>query len=356
MINIIAPINPLGYGVAGWEITKQLSKTNKVALWPIGQIQLSVQEDVDLIKPLLENAQMFDYTAPCIKIWHQHDMAQFAGKGERIGFPIFELDKFNDLEIHHLASLDKIFVCSEWAKQVIIDNNITDGRNVFVVPLGVNTSLFKPVEATSEKTVFFNCGKWEIRKGHDILPIIFNKAFSEKDNVELRMMTTNPFLSEDEDKRWKNMYLNTKLGNKIKFIDRVQTHSEVYNIMSEVDCGIFPSRAEGWNLELLEILSCGKTAITTNYSAHSEFCNDENSYLVQIKNKELAFDGKWFHGDTGSWANISDSEIDLFAEYMRDVHKRKSSGSLKINQAGVDTANKFTWCNSASTIERILNE
>ena len=26
MINIIAPINPLGYGVAGWNNTKELSK------------------------------------------------------------------------------------------------------------------------------------------------------------------------------------------------------------------------------------------------------------------------------------------------------------------------------------------
>ena len=64
--------------------------------------------------------------------------------------------------------------------------------------------------------------------------------------------------------------------------------------MAQTDCGIFPSRAEGWNLELLEMLACIKSVITTHYSAHTEFCDDVNSDLVEIKETELAYDGKWF--------------------------------------------------------------
>ena len=142
MINLIAPINPLGYGVAGWNITKELSQITDVALWPVGQIQITSQEEANLLQDLVNNAAMFDWNAPCLKIWHQHDMAQFAGKGERVGFPIFELDNFSDLEKHHLNSLDRIFVCSDWAKEVI--NNTVNVKNVDVIPLGVNSDLFKP--------------------------------------------------------------------------------------------------------------------------------------------------------------------------------------------------------------------
>jgi glycosyltransferase involved in cell wall biosynthesis len=355
MINVIAPINPLGYGIAGLNITKQLINITDVALWVIGQAQLDSQLDADALSKAAKNTALFDIDAPCLKIWHQHDMAMFVGRGERIGFPIFELDSFNEVEKHNLNSLDRIFVCSQWAKDIVLkDINISENK-VNVVPLGVDSNLFQPSESKSTKTIFFNCGKWEIRKGHDILVNIFNKAFNEDDDVELWMMTTNPFLSPEEDQQWKNLYLNSKLGDKIKFIDRVATHNEVYNIMRRTDCGIFPSKAEGWNLELLEMLSCGKTVITTNYTAHTEFCTDENAYLVNIKDKEPAYDGKWFNGDTGSWAKISDTEIDLFVDYMRDVHNRKCNNKLGLNENGVKTAKSFSWANSASTIKEIIN-
>jgi glycosyltransferase involved in cell wall biosynthesis len=356
MINIIAPINPLGYGVAGWNITKELSKITDIALWPIGNIHATSQEDADILQKVIANTQLFESKAPCLKIWHQHDMAQFVGSGKRIGFPIFELDKFNDVEKHHLNTLDKIFVCSHWAKNVMLMNVYRPSSEVQVIPLGVDTNIFKPKQSNSEKTIFFNCGKWEIRKGHDILVNIFNKAFEKEDNVELWMMTDNPFFSETEGNTWKNLYLNSKLSDKIKFIDRVNTHEEVYNIMAQTDCGIFPSRAEGWNLELLEMLACGKSVITTNYSAHTEFCNDTNSDLVEIKDTELAYDGKWFQGKCGNWAKISDDQIDCFVSHMRKIHKCKKDNSLSINQAGVDTANKFSWQNSALKVKEVLYE
>lgn len=356
MINIIAPINLLGYGVTGLNIVKYLSNIMPVSLWPLGPMQVYNHEDIDIITQALECAKIFDTQAPCVKIWHQNDMAQFVGKGERIGFPIFELNQFNNVEKHHLESLDRIFVCSHWAKDVILNCININENLVHVVPLGVDTNIFKPsqININNNKTIFFNCGKWEIRKGHDIIYDIFEQAFKNDDEVELWMMTNNPFLSPEEDKNWKNLYLNRKLGHKIKFIDRVATHEEVYNIMKQVDCGIFPSRAEGWNLELLEMLACGRHVITTNYSAHTEFCNSENSYLVDINQKELAYDGKWFHGHCGEWAKISIDQIKEFAQHMRHVHEKKKQNQLYINNNGVKTANSFSWSSSASTIKKIL--
>jgi glycosyltransferase involved in cell wall biosynthesis len=111
--------------------------------------------------------------------------------------------------------------------------------------------------------------------------------------------------------------------------------------MSNIDCGVFPSRAEGWNLELLECMSCGKQVITTNYSAHTEFCNQDNSHLVSISEKELAYDGKWFQGQQGFWAKINQEAQDSFIEYMRHVHNNKS-----LNIHGIETGKKFTWSNS----------
>ena len=361
MINILAPINQLGYGVTGLNIVKALSKLTDVALWIIGEthqtsgiydssikLQVTNQEDAEVCKNALQNATLFDHTKPCLKIWHQHDMAQFVGSGKHVGFPIFELDTFNDLERHHLRSVDELFVCSHWAKEIIETNDIKVKTNV--IPLGVDASIFqfqplKPSDIDKkEKTIFFNCGKWEIRKGHDVLIKAFKKAFDATDNVELWMLCQNPFNTPEEEAQWKLLYNHPK----IRIIPRVNTQEEVYNIMQKVDCGVFPSRAEGWNLEILELMACGKHVIATNYSAHTEFCTKDNSDLVTIKETELAYDGKWFHG-YGNWAKIGDQELDQVAGYMVDFHKRNSDQKY-INKAGIETALEFSWNNSARKI------
>lgn len=353
-INIVSPINQLGYGITGLNVVKSLQSESNISLFMIGQPQVTNQEDADIISECIKNAQLFDPNAPCIKIWHQHDMAQLAGRGIRIGFPIFELDKFNEVEKHQLESLDIIFVCSEWAKKIVAKNTKIKNSNIKVIPLGVDSSIFLPSEMPKDSpTRFFNCGKWEIRKGHDILVNIFNSTFNEEDNVELFMMCENPFCTEQEQKEWINLYKNSKLGSKIHIIPRQNTQQEVYNIMSQTHCGIFPARAEGWNLELLEMMACGKQVIATDYSAHTEFCNSDNSLLIPIKDTETAYDGKWFHGQ-GNWAKIDDNAKDHTISHMRKIHDLNINGNLTINNNGIKTAKEFSWKNTARRILDVL--
>ena len=192
MINVVSPINQLGYGITGLNLVKSLAKQTPVCLWVLGQPQVTNQDDADLISTCLQNRNYLDFDAPCIKIWHQNDMTQFAGRGKRIGFPIFELDKFNDLEKHHLNSLDSMFVCSQWAKNVVLSNIDINSNDVHVIPLGIDKKIFQNnTTENSEKTIFLNCGKWEVRKGHDILYKIFNMAFEPSDKVELWMLCVN---------------------------------------------------------------------------------------------------------------------------------------------------------------------
>lgn len=357
-LNLLSPINTLGYGYTGLNIARALINNGvEVSLFPIGQPQVYTQEDADLVKQCMENAIFFDHKSPCIKIWHQHDMAQFVGKGEHIGFPIFELDTFNKTEKHHLSSVDRLFVCSEWAKDVLYNHKNWTSPKVDVVPLGVDTSIFKPSNvSTSSNTIFFNCGKWEVRKGHPELIRAFISAFEPTDKVQLWLMCDNPFNSEEENAQWYSLFNTTKHyeNGLIKLIPRVATHHQVYNIMSQTDCGVFPSRAEGWNLEAIEMLACGKHIIITDYSAHTQFCCNQNAKLIPIKETELAFDNKWFFGQ-GSWAKLENNEIDVMIEHMREIHRMKQNNELTINKFGVGTGNRFSWENSAKGIIECLN-
>ena len=352
-LNYSSPCNPLGYGVAGLNILRELDAAGcSVAYFPIGEISAS-QDDAEMIQRCVNNQSQYDHLARSVRLWHQHDLAQHVGSGLRAGFPVFELDTFTQREIHHLGSMDRVLVCSNWAKD-IVEKNVNE-LDVRVVPLGVDRSVFydSPPQY-NDTTVFLNIGKWEIRKGHDILVKAFNKAFEKTDDVELWMMNHNPFISEKQDQEWKRMYASSNMGEKVKFLDRVDDHKEVAAVMRASDCGVFPSRAEGWNLEALEMMSCGKQVILTDYSAHTEFCTDDNSSLIPIESLEEAYDGIWFKGQ-GQWASIGDREIEILADYMRNVYTQKSDGRDIINKGGIETSISLSWKNSAEQLIGALN-
>lgn len=358
-INLIAPINKLGYGVVGANIFDSLTARGAdVALWPIAN-KVSWPGEADFkqrVDKALARAQMFDSTAPSLRIWHQFELDMFPGKGKRVAWPIFELNRFNERELLHLKSVDEIIVCSEWAKNVLIENGIESP--VHVVPLGVDQRYFYYDEAEKnsraywmkDTTVFINVGKWEKRKGHDELLAAFNAAFRPGDDVELWMINENPFIKH-ENVVWKKKYANSAMGAHIKFYDRFEGHYQMRKIFSTVDCGVFPSHAEGWNLEIPELMACGAHIIATDYSGHTEFLTDENSLKLDVTGLELAQDGRWFHGQ-GDWCTF---DIDQLVDQMRKVHELKQSGQLGVNTAGIETAQELTWYRSAQLVEEILH-
>lgn len=360
-LNVIAPISETGYGIASFNIIKALEKKIKVNLYP------AVSES-DLIKDssyinCVKNKSFKSKENPCLLIFGQGELHRFIGKKQHVGMCFFELDRFTDQEKDSLLHCDKILVASKWAKAIVVKElkplKEDIEKIVYVVPLGVDREVFH--ENTGDKidyktTIFYNCGKWERRKGHDFLKSCFEEAFNENDNVELWMQCHNFFIGNENNKAWENFYLSGKLGNKIKIIPRLKSHSDVGKIMKNIDCGIFPARAEGWNLELLEVLACGKHIITSNYSGHTEFCNKENSLMFEINELEQAFDGLWNFGQ-GYWGKLGEKQKQQIIDHMRSIHRKKQDGNLKENISGIQTSKEFSWDATADKIiDAIFNQ
>lgn len=364
-INIRCPLNGLlGYGHVSINIVKHLIKLgHEVALFPIGQPHLTNSEDVPFIQQAIQNAHKFDYEAPSILIWHEHDMSCFAGRGKKIGLSFFERNKFDEVRKHQMLYCDSWIAPSTWAKNIIVqelqpyahekEEFVRDiDTHTKVIPMGVDTNIFKPYKTpdsfiNSNITSFLNVGKIEIRKGHDILPDLFINALGDKD-YKLYMMWTNPFLGPEEVKKWEDMY-RSKLGNKVEFIPQVNSDESLAKIMSSVDCCIFPTRVEGFGLPILQSLACGVQVITTDYGAQSEFVNEENCHLIHITEKEPAYDGKWFFGNF-DWAKIGEVEQEQMVEYIRQVYNNPES----FNGTGLATVLEFKWGNTCEKIMEML--
>jgi glycosyltransferase involved in cell wall biosynthesis len=304
---------------------------------------------------------MFNYDAPSISIWH-HEwlMCRYPGRGKRYNFTIFELDKFFDAGINNLNFLDGVFVCSKWAKGIVEENGIK--TPVYVTPIGVDNRLFstnyKKLDRNDGITKFIHCGKWEIRKSSIEVLECFEKAFSQNDNVELHLITGNRLMDYNtpgESDKWKDLFRSSVLADKIKIYDWIENEDNVYQIFRECDCGVYLNKAEGFNLPLIENLAVGLQVIALNYSAHTEYISSDNALLVEPTELELAYDGCWFDGRSGGrWASIGSDQKEECVNHMRYIHKRKQSGDNLFNQAGVETAKKFTWKNTAETLLRVI--
>lgn len=351
-INYQAPLGTTGYGVAGSNFYKELYKLHNVSLFPIGE-PVCQERDLETFQQGVKNAEMFEVDAPFLKIWHQFDLATRVGRGHYFAMPIFELDTFTEKEKHHLKSVDTVVVNSKWAQEVV--KNQVGNVPTEVVPLGYDPTIFNSNYTVMfpKQTRFLNIGKWEIRKGHDILADAFAKAFEGDDDVELLMCNYNPFYTKEQNLEWQKMYYD-RLGDKVKFVPWQESQTQVAILMGNCDCGVFPSRGEGWNLEALEMMACNKPVIVTDYSAHTEFCNEDNARLIKVDQVEQAFDGKWFNGQ-GNWATLGQEQIDELIHHMREVHKWKQEGG-QVNNPHIVDVSEYTWENSTKKLSNILTQ
>lgn len=340
LFNLIAPCTlRTSYGLVAMNLATRLD----CRIFPINNLDAGLPTKV--VESAMDQSEV-DLSLPTVKIYHQFDLAMM-GKKKRIGYTFFELDTLSNLEIANINSCDELWVASKWAKTVCENNKIN--IPIYVVPLGVDLNTFNYTgQYTSGVYTFLSCGKWEIRKSQDEIVQAFNTAFEPADNVKLLISMHNPFHNSSFMDSKKQEYLSTKMGKvgKIQIVGPFNTQADLARIMKMSDCGVFPSKAEGWGLGTLEMMACGKSVIVTNYSGHTEYCDKYNSVLIEPSGIELAKDGKWFFG-SGKWCKFKTEDL---IEKMRLCYKL---GPI-VNERGIFTSKKFSWENTAETVKALL--
>lgn len=355
-INHYGPINSLSYGLVNLNILKNLYKLrHDVVYWPIGHIE-AIPPDTGLINQCIQNQVNVNKNSPCLKVFHEFDLCTKIGSGKYGTMSFFEIDRLDARRVTHLNCSDIIFCPSTWAKTVM-ENSGVKPEKVICHP-GVDTNLFrsKPLQ-NDGVTRFCAISKWEVRKSFKELAIAFEKAFLSEDKVELYIAADNPFFPEEENQAWRNLFLNGKLGNKVKFVNRSLEQVAIADLINYCDCLISPSKAEGWNLCVMEALACGRHVITTKYSAMTDYCDDTNAMLIRIDGMQNCFDGAWFTPESigdARWAYYGKDQIDQLIHYMQLVHSKKMNNELLINDFGINTAKIFNWSKTVDIITENL--
>lgn len=375
-ISIFGPLNSLGMGIHTYNLAKAYEKliggsysglTPEVSVYPpFGRDQIN---DVYTKRWLANRVFSDTKTQPSLMIFDLQFMVHFSGR-PRIGFAVFETNGFTELQLAGLKSLDHILTPSVWGQKVLEKYNLKS----FVVPEGFDPEVFPMVtERTANWTErnwekpfrFLHVGKFEERKGTEQVIRAFSAEF-DTEEAELILHSENPFLDGKGNFEVTGL-LRASGFNPIRWSTfpcvwerkslRVvwdAPRSDMSALYSEADCGIFPSKGEGWGLPIMECLVSGIPVIVGRWSAMTEYIKPDYPQELQLWHSQIesANDGIWFYGDRGDWYVSPDDEV---RKAMRWAYA--NARTLRNQDAWLRTVSgirEFTWARSAIRLQEVL--
>jgi glycosyltransferase involved in cell wall biosynthesis len=353
--SFIAPHSRTGYGITGANLLRALQARGvPVAFFPLGGVDPSLTDNPDLEQALRAQEQ-FPVHAPSVRLSQQFDLALHAGRGPRLAFTIFETETFSARDLHHLRMQDALAVCTPWAREVCHANGLTE-LPIHIVPLGVDAAVYHPrvmpARRWPDETVFLQVGKLETRKGQRELLRAFEAAFSPSDAVRLVLACHNAFMRRDQFDALLAPFRTSPMARRITLVTtELPGSADVAALMAAADCGVFPVRAEGWNLEAVEMMAMGKAIIASQATAHTAYMTHDNTRLITMGPPESAAAG----GMLGTWPSWTDAQHEQLVEHLRAVHRDRQSGALGVNTGGLATAAAHSWDASADALLQAIN-
>lgn len=261
--------------------------------------------------------------------------------GHPILYTVWESTRLPSDWLPVMHNAPTIWTSSHWGRQIMIDNGIP-AEKIHVIPEGVNTDIFNPKVAPLAALSkipgfkFLHAGKYEDRKGSELLIRAFDEHFHNKKNVFLVLLAHNPFIEGFDINRVVEL-LSLRAREKILCVSPLASIQQVASLMTSCDAAVFPSRAEGWGLPIIEAMACGLPTIVTHYSAPTSYANTDNAYLLNYKLVDIK--QPYFKSNDsnyGQWAEPDrDHLISLMEEIISDPVKAREKGKAAAHDVDV---------------------
>jgi len=347
-INVIGQRNILGFGTHYAGLCDQLNRFSFLAT-------VAVEYDItnpQSVENLVRNSAHND-----INIWFLGFMEPKAikTKGRNVVWAIFENDKLTPVYMNWLNRADLVWAPSAWARNILLAHGLP-ATKVTVVPEGVDAELYhphcRPWNETKSPTKFrfLMLGKFEERKGYTQLLDAFVKAFGKTPKVEL-LIKGDYYIDQQRKGEMLLDFVKSYNAPNIRLLTGAASQEELFVIYNMADAFVFPSRAEGWGLPLIEAMATGLPAIATNYSGQTEFLSHLEGLFMPVRHNLVPVQDPEIHrfvmdhdGDWGRWA---EADVDDLADKMQEMVKNYLQWRQNALKASTILRSRFTWANAA---------
>ena len=369
-INWLAPImSPSGYATVNRNLVVALHKLGvKVNLvnqktWDVLTIKDFQLDQKDILEQSLSNKFNFDYPFVYYTTPHNWYQLQVSGAKYTIIGSMFEVDRIPKDWVEVSQKVNEFWIPSIFNLETYYLSGVAISK-LHVMPLGVDIDFYyhtipDVIIQNKRKFAFILLSQWTYRKGFDILIEAFIEEFMPNEDVCLILKT---YLA-DYSERCNNIIrenikhlINNQLHAPILLYLGQLTPAEIRSFYNLGDCFVMPTRGEGWNLPLIEAMSCGIPTIVTDWSAHKMYTDTNKSYLIDYKlvNTEASKLTWIFSGYKDSFCAEPNKEH--LKKLMRYVYEHQEEAKQKAQVGRKFLEENFTWEKAAKNILKRLNE
>lgn len=282
--------------------------------YPIADVINSFNADIVQIHWIGDNflpmQQLAKINAPIV--WTLHDMWAFTGGCHYAGdcthyqtacgnCPQLVLPQSNDItsgiiqqKIRAWHDLQISIVCpSQWLADCVRQSRVLADKNIQVIPNGIDTTLFKPIDSISarsafnlphhKKLVLFGAfgGTSDPRKGFDYLRSALQKLPDDSDIELVIFGADHP----------QNLDVNLPVHQ----VGRLQDNVSMALLYSACDVFVLPSVQDNYPNTILEALACGTPCVGFDAGGISDLIQHQiNGYLAKLGDTDELTNGiRW---------------------------------------------------------------
>ncbi len=372
MIYLFLPIESgTGWGTCGKYLSLELSKICQVSIVTVSQMKLenigdeiewaSLMKiprhvvDMDAIDKTknyyIEGVSIRTLNDFVLSPWLEHIRSEkFIGYTFYFGYPLSPQRRDS------AAKLDLIVAGSSFCEKQLKRAGIDRTKTIIQ---GINPIIFNPSNSSKyllkDRFVVFSGGKFEYRKGNDIVIRAF-QIFSDKHpdallinswfnmwDFSLNTMAASgiidyTFNSKNYMESMINLYKINGL-NPAKVITLPMKPSfQLPYLYKNTDIGLFPNRCEGGtNLMLMEYMACGKPVIASAQTGHADIIRHNNAFPI-----ETYTDVKVKNGNPAEYDGWVEPNIDEIVSLLEKAYDSKEECNQKGEAAGQFLAT-LTW-------------
>ncbi|MDK8181199.1 DUF4214 domain-containing protein [Paenibacillus sp. UMB4589-SE434] len=270
----------------------------------------------------------------------------------KIGYTMLEVDGLPQDWVEQCNRMNEVWVPSTFNLMTFRESGVH--VPIHVMPLGVNPDYFNPhIHASrfSDRYTFLSVFEWGERKAPlELLQAYVNEFRYDEVLLVCKVINSDTAINVHAELRKLDL---SHCVCKIMFIYNQELPDyQLGSLYRSADCFVLPTRGEGWGMPILEAMACGIPTIATNWSAQSDFLNEDTGYPIRVKRLVPAV-AKCPYYLNFRWA---EPDFEHMASLMRYVYTNRQSVRQRSEESAAHILSTYSWEQSARKMISRLNQ